>query len=236
MVHAQTPDTMMPDGSTDIDLGVAALIAPGYEGSNKQKFYLLPFASVVWSNGVFLAPGEIGLRLPSAQHLQYGPLLSYELQTKGANRNASSSLAFTPGAYFNYRLDHRLGLRSRLDYGAGTQHQGIRLNLASWFSMPLAPHQSLSAEVGLTLANQRYMQSYFGISPEQTLSSGLPAYAAKAGIKNTYLQVGWNVELSPKYDFSTRLGINRLWGSAASSPLTTKTDTVSLLTSLTYHY
>ncbi|MFZ6676311.1 MipA/OmpV family protein [Undibacterium sp. Tian12W] len=235
MVQAQTPD-MMPEGSTDINLGMAALIAPSHEGSDKQKFYLLPFASVVWSNGVFLAPGEIGLRLPSPQHLQYGPLLSYELQTNRADRNASSSLVFTPGAYFNYRLDHRLGFRSRLDYGAGTQHQGIRLHLANWFSMPLARHQSLSAEVGLTLANKHYMQSYFGINPEQAQYTGLPAYNATAGIKNTSLQVGWNVELSPKYDFSTRIGINRLWGSAASSPLTTKTNTVSLLTSLTYHY
>lgn len=235
MVQAQTLD-MMPEGSTDINLGIAALIAPSYEGSDKQKFYLLPFASVVWSNGVFLAPGEIGLRLPSPQHLQYGPLLSYELQPNSTDRNASSSLVLTPGAYFNYRLDHRLGFRSRLDYGAGTQHQGIRLNLASWFSMPLAPHQNLSAEVGLTLANKNYMQSYFGISPEQTLNSGLPTYAATAGIKNTYLQVGWNMELSPKYDFSTRLSINRLWGSAASSPLTTKTNTVSLISSMTYHY
>jgi len=235
MAQAQTPD-MMPEGSTDINLGMAALIAPSYEGSDKQKFYLLPFASVVWSNGVFLAPGEIGLHLPSPQHLQYGPLLSYELQTKGADRNASSSLVFTPGAYFNYRVDHRLGFRSRLDYGAGTQHQGIRLHLASWLSMPLAPHQNLSAEVGLTLANKNYMQSYFGISPEQVEYTGLPAYTAKAGIKNTSLQVVWNVELSPKYDFSTRISINRLWRSAASSPLTTKTNTVSLLTSLTYHY
>jgi len=236
MVHAQTPEAMMPEGSTDINLGVAALITPSYEGSNKQKFYLLPFASVAWSNGVFLAPGEIGLRLASPQHLQYGPLLSYELQTNSADHNASSSLVFTPGAFFNYRFDHTLGFRSRLDYGAGTQRQGIRVHVASWFSTSLLPHQRLSTELGLTLANQHYMQSHFGISHEQAQDSGLLAYAAKAGIKNTYLQVGWNMELSPKYDFSTRLGINRLWGSAAGSPLTGKRNTVSLLTSLTYHY
>lgn len=234
MLYAQTPD-MMPEGSTDIDLGVAALITPSYEGSDKQKFYLVPFASVVWNNGVFLAPGEIGVRLPSPQNLQYGPLLSYELQPDSTDRNANSSLVFTPGAYLNFRLDHSLGFRSRLDYGAGQLRQGIRLHLASWFDISPAPHQILSAELGMTLANQRYMQSYFGISPEQ-LNGDLPAYAAKAGIKNTYLKVRWNMELSPKYEFSTGLSVNRLWGSAADSPLTKKTNTVALQTSLTYHY
>lgn len=235
VLYAQTPE-MMPEDSTDIDLGIAALIAPSYEGSDKQKFYLVPFASVAWRNGIFLAPGEIGLRLLSPQDLQYGPLLSYELQPDSADRNASSSLVFTPGVFLNYRPDHRLGFRSRLDYGTAQLRQGIRLHLASWLNLPLPPHQNLSAELGLTLANQRYMQSYFGVSTAQALCGGLPAYAAKAGIKNSYLKLGWNRELSPKYDFATALIINRLWGSAADSPLTKKTHTVSLQTSLTYHY
>ncbi len=231
MLHAQTSQ-MMPEGSTDIDLGIAALIAPSREGSDKQKFYLLPFASAVWSNGVFLAPGELGMRLPSPGHMQYGPLLSYELQQRGTDRNTTTSLVLSPGVFFNYRLDQQLGFRSRLNYGTGTQQRGMRLLLASWFNVPLAPHQSLSAEMGASLVSQPYMQVYFGLAPDEHQ----PGYMTKAGIKNTYLQIGWNMELSAKYDFSTRISINKLWGSAANSPLTTRTNTLSLLTALIYHY
>lgn len=236
LAHAQTPSMWMPEGSTDIDLGIAALIAPDYEGSNKQKFYLAPFVSVAWSNGVFLTPGEIGFHLPSPSHIQYGPLLNYEWQPRSPDRHPSPLLTLTPGAYLNYRIDHNLGFRSRLDYSTSAQHSGIRLNLASWFRMSLAPHYSVSTEAGLSLANHRYMQSYFGVSSEQAISDHLTVYTAKAGIKNTYLQIGWNAELSPKYELFARININRLGGNAANSPFTTKATTVSLLTALMYHY
>ena len=233
---AQVTHMMMPEDTQDIDFGVAAIAAPSVEGGSGRRFFVLPFASVQWSNGVFLAPGEIGIRLPAPVNNQYGLMLAYGVKPDRVDSTNNAKINAELGGFYNYQFAQQLGIRSRLAYGGGDNHSGTRLELGAWASSALTSHQSASVEVGLQLADHTYMQSYFGVSAAQAGRGPYRLYDTAGGIKNTYLNLNWRAELSLKYELSLRLGLNRLHGSAASSPLVSQRNTASLLTAITYHY
>ncbi|MFZ6654997.1 MipA/OmpV family protein [Undibacterium sp. TJN19] len=233
---AQVTHMMMPEDTQDIDFGVAAVVAPSAEGSSGRRFFVLPFASVQWSNGVFLAPGEIGIRLPAPVNSQYGLMLAYGVKPDRIDNTNDAKINAEPGGFYNYQFAQQLGIKSRLAFGGGDQHRGARMELGAWASTALTSHQSASAEVGLQLADHAYMQSYFGVSAAQAGHGPYRLYDAASGVKNTYLNLNWRTELSLKYELSLRLGLNRLYGSAASSPLVSQRNTVSVMSAISYHY
>ena len=63
------------------------------------------------------------------------------------------------------------------------------------------------------------MQTFFGVNAAQSVSSGLPAYQARAGIKDYGINVNWRHNFSRKWFGNTGLQARRLSGSASESPL-----------------
>jgi outer membrane protein len=234
---AQSPTTQMPEGTTDVDLSLVAALVPVSEGRGGMKAVILPSISAQWSNGIFAAPGEVGMQLSEDPMLKFGPLLSYGTRSRRAD-DKQDKLRFgvEAGAFANYQLAHNIGIQSNLLYGGGDERNGLRLNLSGNYGLRLSTHQSLSAGLGLNLVNRGYMQSSFGISPEQAARSHRPVYQAKAGLKNIYLALRWNVELSAKYALNSGVTVSRLTGSAADSPLTESPHNAFVYSALTYHW
>ncbi|HEX8609801.1 MAG TPA: MipA/OmpV family protein [Telluria sp.] len=76
-VWAQTPaSNPMPDGSSDMYVGLGAVSAPRYQGSGEHRVTALPLVQVEWSNGVFISGMSAGLHLSSNPVFEYGPMLS----------------------------------------------------------------------------------------------------------------------------------------------------------------
>ncbi|NHZ90576.1 hypothetical protein F2P45_16350 [Massilia sp. CCM 8733] len=234
---AQSPTTQMPEGTTDIDLSLIAALVPVSEGRSGMKAIVLPSISAQWSNGVFAAPGELGMQLSEDPMLKFGPLLTYGTRSRRADdRNDKLRFGIEAGAFAGYQLAHNIGFRSSLLYGGGDDRKGVRLNLGGNYGLRLGTHQSLNAGVGMDVVNHAYMQSIFGISPKQAARGRRQAYQARAGIKDIYLSLRWNVELSTKYSLGSGVTVSRLMGSAADSPLTDSPHNAAVFTALTYHW
>lgn len=85
------------------------------------------------------------------------------------------------------------------------------------------PYEGLTLTLGprVSFGSQRFMNTYFGISPEDSEASGLASFAPEAGI------YGAGMELGARYLFNERWGIEgaarwtRLLNSAADSPVVT---------------
>ncbi|MDQ1816145.1 MipA/OmpV family protein [Massilia sp. CCM 9210] len=234
---AQSPTTQMPEGTTDVDISLIAALVPVSEGRSAMKMIVLPTMSAQWSNGIFAEPGEVGMQLSEDPMFKYGPLLTYGSRSRRADdREDKFSLGIEAGAFANYQLAHNIAFHSSVMYGGGEDRRGVRLHLGGNYGMRLTAHQSLSAGAGMNVVNRGYMQSYFGISPEQAARSGRPAYRAGAGVKDIYLSLRWNVDLSTKYALTSGVSLARLMGSAADSPLTDSPHNAALFTMLTYHW
>jgi len=72
------------------------------------------------------------------------------------------------GAFFNYLLPQGLALTSSVRYGSGADNKGLLVDLGAAYSTALTAQWRLSAGAGFTLANAGHMQSFFGVTGEQS--------------------------------------------------------------------
>ncbi len=71
----------------------------------------------------------------------------------------------------------------------------------------------------LTWANSRSTQSYFGITPQQSVVTGLPAYNAGSGPRYVQLGLLGSVNLSEHWLIPWGASVQRLQGDAGDSPI-----------------
>lgn len=209
-------------------IGAAAVMAPEYEGADEmhylpipliryetEHFFLspragLPALGVKWSGeapitaGLFLSAG-LGRDADDARilrglddiddHLVYGAFLAWEpgrFSLSAAYRRAAES---GYGAVVDLRAGYRIVQRERDVVTLGAN--------AEW-------------------ADDDHMQTWFGITPEQSARSeaGLPVYVAGSGVKSAGLSASWLHRFSDsRWALVTAAGASRLLGDARDSPV-----------------
>lgn len=256
----------MPDGSHDMYAGLGAVSAPRYEGANSRKVRALPVLQVQWSNGIFISGMSAGMHLSASPVVEYGPLLAIhprrsESGTGGSVGSLEGFSALLPstvrsgrsgdplagmadikarpeaGAFFNYYLSPQWRLTSSVLAGAGNDRNGVRGEIGiQRLAMLLAPHHTVSVSVGLGFANRAYQQSYFGVTPVQSLSSGNAYYRPDGGLKDVRIGARWNWALSPSWMLTSFVHGTRLAGDARRSPLVERPANVTVSTAFAYRF
>jgi outer membrane protein len=235
-VLAQSSTTHMPEGTTDIDIGLVAALVPRAEGRSEVRAVILPTATAQWSNGVFLSPGQIGMHLSEEPMLRYGPVINYGARTRRAgSTDSGSGVQLEPGAFVDYAFAYNIHFNASLVYGGGDNGGGVRLNTGARYGMRLTAHQSASLGVGAEFGNGSYMDSYFGVTPAQAGTNGR-SYQPGGGLKKVYLDLGWRTELSTKFSLSAFGRVSQLTSRAADSPLVLEPRSTILGMALSYHY
>lgn len=87
-----------------------------------------------------------------------------------------------------------------------------------------------------TWADQSYMQTWFGVTPGQSVNSGYAVYEASSGIKNVGLGVSLRHRLGTNWMLSADARLTRLTGSADDSPITVSNVNTSFLAILGYRF
>ena len=88
--------------------------------------------------------------------------------------------------------------------------------------------QRLILGAGVTFGGAQYMQTWSGVSEQQSAASGYPVYKASAGLRDVGTSATWRIEVNPQWAGFTSLGVSRLLGPAADSPLTRQRNSLSL--------
>ena len=141
------------------------------------------------------------------------------------------------GVFFNLALSGQLRLTNSVLYGAGKWRDGLVWNLGLQQSAPdITAHQRLTFGAGLTLVNNSYNTSYYGVSAAESLSSGHQPYSAGAGVQQLYLTAGWNWALSPSWIVASGARLTRLQGQARHSPLVQRPTNVTVTTGIAYRF
>lgn len=234
---AQSDTTFMPEGSQDITLIAVAGLAPRSEGNAGLRPFLLPAASVQWSNGIFLDVGTVGMQLSTQGNLKYGPKLGYGIKDERSDDpKRKTRLDLQAGGFASYRLLHNLSLYGDVMYGGSDDYRGVQVSVGAALSARLTPHQGVALSVGANVVDQAYMQSYFGVTTQQAALGHRRVYHASGGLKNISMTGAWNIELNHKYALTTGLNVSWLGDTPAASPLTRNNQGYSVFTLLSYHY
>ena len=234
--RAQSTMMMMPQGSKDLYVGAVLADVSTSEGSHSRELVAVPTASGLWSNGVFARIGAVGWDVTDDPTMDYGPLLTYGIRSKRSDdAGHESRWDLQGGAFWSFMFAREIQFGSQLLYGGGADNGGLQLKLGADVSYRLGAHDSLTLSPGLTLADASFMRSTYGISAAQGAIDGLPAYDAKAGLRDLHLDIDWNSELNTKFTLDTGVSLSRLMGSAAHSPLIAQRADATLFLALTYH-
>jgi len=116
-------------------------------------------------------------------------------------------------------------------------HKGTEASLgATLLSWSPTERLTLSVSPGLTWADSRYMQAYFGVTDAQASRSGYRTFKAGAGVKSLQVGTGVEFEIDKRWALAGGVQVKRLVGDAADSPITEKKVQTGAMLSLQYRF
>ncbi len=227
------------DGGT---AGAAVIATHEYQGSDKRRTLVLPVLDYQWANGWFAGvTNGIGYNFSATPQMQYGLRLTADLGRRESRASALRGMgdvdpAAEGGVFFNYSLPQGLSLTTSVRYGAGVDAKGLVVDLGAGYTTAIAADWHLSAGTGITLANARYLQSFFGVTSAQSAASGYAAYTAGSGARDVRANVALTYSIVARTAVTAALSASSLLGDARESPLVRKRTSESAVVAVTYAY
>ncbi|KQV55393.1 MULTISPECIES: hypothetical protein [unclassified Duganella] len=120
---AQSPVTLMPEGSSEGSAGLVYGEAWARRGSNARKAFVIPWFSMQWSNGAFVEGLSAGWKLSEEVHFQYGPVIGLSTPAQGAGGSQ-----LTPGGFVLWRVLHNVEVAAQA--GVGARDGRVKADLA----------------------------------------------------------------------------------------------------------
>jgi outer membrane scaffolding protein for murein synthesis (MipA/OmpV family) len=209
----------------EITVGGGGGVLPAYEGSNSLRFAPALLLDVRYRDIFFASSGEgVGVNLIHGNYYRAGVALAFD---PGREHNAATRLSGTgnidpapePKIFAQFAIVpvvFTFDVRYR-----ATSQQGFVGDVGVY--MPVIGTKSVQVFVGpsVTLADDRYMNAYFGVSPRHSAPhSQFHTFEAHGGLKNANFGVTALYHFTDHWFVDVDAGIERLLGSAAESPLT----------------
>lgn len=220
-------------------LGLITQYRPEYQGADRQTFKVTPALFLRYGRlTVTNASGFVTRRADDVQrglaldvvrneHLRVNLALRFD-----AGRSESSSGALAGQGDIKATVRARLNLSLK---GAGDWRIGGSLNtdllghkggsgaeISGGWEHRLDPDTVVLANASVSIADARYMQTYFGVSAAQSALSGYPAYTPGSGLHDATLNFGLRHDFGRSWAVLAGAGASRLLGPAANSPLTAR--------------
>jgi len=248
---AWAQDASPPPGISAADLardtvtvGVAGAYIPDYEGSDDYRFVPGPAAIGSVDGFNFSVLGNrasvdlIRDKPGPGIDLQFGPVAVVNLNRTNHKSIDDPRVAALPERDTAIELGGYVGIGKtgvitspydklsvsvsyRRDV-SGDHHSGIWQPSVSYLT-PLSTKAAVALFGSMQHVERGYNQTYFGITPDDAIASGLPAYSAHGGWKNWSLGGAFTYSLTGNLLHGVKLvaGANytRLLGSAADSPI-----------------
>lgn len=232
----------VPTGDGQGTVGAAVIMGHEYLGSSERRNMIFPAIDYQWRNGWFAGTANgVGYQFDSAPNLQYGLRMTFDL---GRSENRSAALAGMgdidarpeASAFFNVFVTREIFLTSTVRYGAGNDRQGAQLDLGAGYAVQLAPQWRTAVGVAATVVNGAYMQSYFGVTPAQSQTSGYAPYSVSAGVRDVRASASLNYFITAEWSLTGAVTVRSLQGSAKNSPIVSEQTPVAGVVALTYRF
>jgi MipA family protein len=205
-------------------LGLGVVNAPSYPGADSQRTRAVPVVQLHWGDGWFAGTGGVGYRLGDGTTWNAAVRVGLDRGRRESNSPALRGMGDIPtradvGVSGSVRLLPFLMAGAGLKYGSGEDRNGLVADLSLRTMVPLSPRARLMLGVGGHWVNAAAMQSAFGVSATQSLSSGYALYQPGAGWRDWGPSTTAMVDLGGDWQLMLRVDYRRLLGDAKASPL-----------------
>lgn len=114
--------------------------------------------------------------------------------------------------------------------------RGMTVGAGLAYPVHVADRLTLTPSLGVTWANETFMDGYFGISGSEAGASGLQAYAPGSGFRDVTLRVSAQYRFTDSLSAVGSIGVSHLLDEAANSPLVEERTQPLGLLGLTYTF
>jgi outer membrane scaffolding protein for murein synthesis (MipA/OmpV family) len=227
-------------------LGLAAEVQPVYDGSRAYRVDGGPVINIHYLDIAFISTGEgVGYNLLRGDHYQLGIALTYDLGRKEkddlSNLRGMGNIGAAPvGKIFgSWVLSKSFPMILHVDarqFAGGAQ--GAVGDAAAYLPLPGSSHTFVMfAGPSITLATHHYLQTLYGVTPEQSLLSGHPVYELpRDGTSAAGVGFSASKFLTPHWILNLDTAINQIRGSASRSPLVERRTQRVLALSVDYQW
>lgn len=230
-----------PEGDVDGAITAVANWGPDYLGARDRGVSLRPGFFLRWkrlsvsSGGGWASPRRdddvrglglevtrsdtyrisLGLRLDSGRQDSSSPALAGMGNIKRTVRARASAI-------WNFEPQWELRVAWTIDaFGRGG---GNLVETKLQHDWPISSDLYLTSGVTVALGGPTYMQTYFGVTPEQAARSGYPVYEPDTSLRDLALFTSLRWDFSDDWVGTAGIGWTRMLGDAARSPLTQRRD------------
>jgi len=225
-------------------VGVAAEVQPAYDGSHAYRVTGGPVINIQYRDEAFISTGDgIGVNIFHGMHYQIGVAMAYDLGRKEkddlANLHGMGDISAAPvaKAFGSWAISRYFPMVLRVDvrqFIGGAQ--GLVGDAGAYIPLPGSSKTFVMfAGPSITMATHHYLQTLYGVTPQQSLASGHPVYeiphagtsAAGVGFSATkFVTAHWLINAD--------MAINQIRGSPAHSPLVQRRTQRVLALSMNY--
>ena len=227
-------------------VGVGGDIQPIYDGARAYRGQGGPVINIHYKDIAFITTGEgVGYNFLRGDHFQIGVGIAYDLGRKVkddyTNLHGMGDIGAAPEAkvFGSWVLSRKFPLILRVD---GRQFiggaQGAVGDAAVYLPLPGSSRNFVMfAGPSITMATHRYLQTLYGVTPQQSLASGHPIYlerhsgtlAAGVGFSATkFLTSHWLINLD--------MAVSQVRGTPSRSPLIERRTQRVLALSIDYQW
>jgi outer membrane scaffolding protein for murein synthesis (MipA/OmpV family) len=227
-------------------LGLAAEVQPVYDGSRAYRVEGGPVINIHYLDIAFISTGEgVGYNVLRGDHYQLGIALTYDLGRNEkddlSNLRGMGNIGAAPvGKIFgSWVLSKSFPMILRVDarqFAGGAQ--GAVGDAAVYLPLPGSSQTFVMfAGPSITLATHHYLQTLYGVTPEQSLLSGHPVYELpRDGTSAAGVGFSASKFLTPHWILNLDTAINQIRGSASRSPLVERRTQRVLALSVDYQW
>jgi outer membrane scaffolding protein for murein synthesis (MipA/OmpV family) len=225
------PAALARQANEEAYAGLGLRLRPAYEGADTRRGQVIPYLRYYgehWFARTTQGMLEAGARARPVHAVVFGAQLAYEdgrVSDESAFLRARNFEDIHPGA--------SAGVHAEIDWNVGPMPLNALARYRRHFDPDLGTQADLRLTAGiysrarlkagvfgqLTWSDRRATQSYFGVTAEQAAASGLPQYAAGAGLRSGEVGALGAVELSRHWLALWSFSGRRLLGDAGDSPL-----------------
>lgn len=218
-------DNTKPKHDWSLIVGAGALYEPKYEGSDEFEVSPIPFVVFTYGDWLEIDPRGVSVTAYKANGFSVSGNVGYETGRKHDDGDRLKELgdidfAATVGAKVAYEWGP-VELYASVDQTINGSESLIG-KVGVEYSAPVTERLMIGAKAEATIANDKHMQTYFGINAAQAARSGLTEYKAQAGLKRVDVSASATYALSEHWLVRGEAGVGVLTGDAADSPIVEK--------------
>lgn len=216
-------------------VGAGYAIFPDYPGADTTRG--LPFVTGRLSYGDrYIAAEGIGLRanLIGGGRFEFGPAATITFGRSASVRNQRiRALGVLDDSYMigafgavNFPNSVVRGDQVRITVAGFRDVSGVSggwtgLAAVGW-TVPVTRRLYASVEGSASFADDRYARTYFGVTPQGAIASGLGAFRPSGGVKDAGVSVGLSYQFSRRWSLNGFAGYQRFVDSFERSPIVSR--------------